>query len=287
MTKPMRSAITLESQWPRAINQRMLSAVEPPAISLAVKIEAVQRTFPGRVPIETIAGVSLHVESGEFLALLGPSGCGKSTLLRLIAGLDRPDAGMIQVDGKDPGQLPRGAIGYVFQDASLLPWRNVSENVELPLEIVGMAQSARREASVAAIRKVGLAEAATRYPAQLSGGMKMRASLARAMVTRPRLLLLDEPFAALDEINRQSLDEQLRKLWLETGITVVFVTHSIIEAAYLARRVVVLSKRPAHVVRDHIIDLPEERAGAIRVEPRFAQQLKVLYDALAQGTGAA
>ncbi len=251
--------------------------------ALGVKIIAVHRTFTGRKPVEALAGVDMEIEPGEFVALLGPSGCGKSTLLRLIAGLDQPDAGAVILDGQDPRRLRRGEIGYVFQDAGLLPWRDVTANVELPLEILGVAKAQRSEAALAAIRDVGIDDAADRYPAQLSGGMKMRASLARAIVTRPRLLLLDEPFAALDEISRHALDEQLRELWHETEITVVFVTHSITEAAYLARRAVVFSRRPARVVFDHVLALPDQRPASIRTEASFASEMHLLYDALAKG----
>jgi NitT/TauT family transport system ATP-binding protein len=247
---------------------------------MRVQLRRVRRAFhtsaEGRV--EAVADVSIAVESGEFVALLGPSGSGKSTLLRLIAGLDRPDEGAIELSGA--GSAGRPAIGFVFQDAHLLPWRDVLGNVELPLELLGQPGDARRDAARDAIARVGLADAIRRFPAQLSGGMRMRVSLARALVTRPRLLLLDEPFAALDEITRQQLDEDLRALWAQSGITVLFVTHSIAEAVFLAERAIVLTGRPARVALDRAIDLPGERNMALRSDARFGRELGVLHEAL-------
>ncbi len=181
-----------------------------------------------------------------------------------------------------------GSMAYVFQDAHLLPWRTVLQNVMLPLELRGRASRADgagdfRKRAEAALVQVGLQEALHRYPAQLSGGMRMRASLARALVTEPAMLLLDEPFAALDEITRQGLDEQLRELWLRRGMTVIFVTHAIHEATFLAQRAVVLSRRPARVVLDHAIDLPMQRDGLLRTTAEFAAQTRVLYEALVKG----
>jgi NitT/TauT family transport system ATP-binding protein len=247
----------------------------------AVSVRAVHRVFhtPGEADVAAVEGVDLAVAPGEFVAILGPSGCGKSTLLRMIAGLDEPDAGSIEIDGG----AGRSAIAYVFQDAHLLPWRTVLDNAALPLELLGRDAAERRDAARRAIQQVGLGDAADRFPAQLSGGMRMRVSLARALVTQPRLLLLDEPFAALDEITRQQLDDQLRALWRATGMTVLFVTHSIAEAVFLAERAVVLTRRPARVVLEHRIDLPPDRDAALRGDPRFANETRVLYEALARG----
>jgi NitT/TauT family transport system ATP-binding protein len=172
----------------------------------------------------------------------------------------------------------------VFQDAHLLPWRNVLRNVALPLEF--SRQHDRLPRARRAIEQVGLSDAAKRYPAQLSGGMRMRASLARALVNDPELLLLDEPFAALDEITRQQLDDQLRALWIDRGMTVMFVTHSIIEAAFLAGRAVVLSRRPGRIVLDHVLELPRERTPELRTDPVFAREMHVLFEALRTGGGA-
>jgi len=257
-----------------------------PRAGLGVELREVRRTFDvgAEGQVQAIDGVSLSVEAGEFVALLGPSGCGKSTLLRLVAGLDRPDAGSLRLWGSEDDEgWGRGDVAFVFQDAHLLPWRDVGSNVELPLELLGRPRAQRRAAAVAALERVGLADATRRFPAQLSGGMRMRASLARALVTEPRLLLLDEPFAALDEITRQTLDEQLRELWLATGMTVLFVTHSISEAAFLAERAVVLTRRPARVVLDHRLDLPKHRQEVLRTEPRFATEMRTLHDALGHG----
>jgi NitT/TauT family transport system ATP-binding protein len=225
--------------------------------------------------VAALDGVDLEVAPGEFVALLGPSGCGKSTLLRLIAGLDRADGGAVEVGG--------GGAAFVFQDAHLLPWRTVLDNVALPLELRGVAVAERLTQARAAIAEVGLGDAEGRRPAELSGGMRMRVSLARALVTRPRLLLLDEPFAALDELTRLRLDDQLRGLWLAQGMTVLFVTHSITEAAYLADRAVVFSPRPARIVADLRLDLPRERSTATRTEPAFALASRALLDALTGG----
>jgi NitT/TauT family transport system ATP-binding protein len=247
---------------------------------VAIALEDVHRTFRseagGEVP--ALAGIDLSVAAGDFVALLGPSGCGKSTLLRLVAGLDRPERGAVRGE--------TGRVGMVFQEAHLLPWRDVRANVALPLELLRVPAAERLRRTDAALQKVGLADAAERYPAELSGGMKMRASLARALVTEPRLLLLDEPFAALDELTRLALDDELRRLWRAAGVTVLFVTHSIAEAAYLAERVVVLSRRPARLVLDHRLALPAERAAALRAEPAFARETGVLQDALRRGAAA-
>ena len=242
-----------------------------PAAGTRVSITGVRRSFDNGVV--ALDNITLDVAGGEFVAILGPSGSGKSTLLRLIAGLDQPQVGQVSV-----GQ-PR--LAYVFQDAHLLPWRNVLSNVALPLELAGVPKELRRDAAMNAIEQVGLADAVTRYPAQLSGGMRMRASLARALVTDPSLFLLDEPFAALDEITRHRLDEQLRALWAQRRMTVVFVTHSIQEAAFLADRAVVLSRRPARVILDKRIDLPDERTEELRTTAAFARESHELHVALA------
>jgi len=250
--------------------------VTPTALSgITVDLQNIRRVFPG--PVTAVDGVDLHIAPGEFVAILGPSGCGKSTLLRIIAGLDTPDSGSVQAGS---GGNAHRSIGYVFQDAYLLPWRNALSNVALPLELVGVSRAARLAAAANAIKRVGLGDAIARYPAELSGGMRMRVSLARALVTNPSLLLLDEPFAALDEITRQELDEHLHKLWYERRMTVIFVTHSIIEATFLAQRAVVFSRRPARVILDHRLNLAVERTAAIRTDAQFAQQMRILFQAL-------
>lgn len=248
---------------------------------IGLMLRDVRRAFPeGGL---AVGGVTLDISPGEFVAMLGPSGCGKSTLLRTIAGLDRPTSGTLQLMDDGADHDTGRAIAYVFQDAHLLPWRNVLRNVVMPLELMGVPKAARNEAAMQAIEQVGLGDAAQRYPAQLSGGMRMRVSLARAMVTKPRLLLLDEPFAALDELTRQRLDEFLRELWAAAGMTVLFVTHSIGEAAFLADRAIVLTRRPARVVIDHRLALPRQRDGVTRTSEQYVREMRVLYEALERG----
>ncbi len=254
-------------------------AISAPVRGLGVVVDTVEKTFVGGV--QAVAALSLEVPGGQFLSLLGPSGCGKSTLLRLIAGLDWPTRGAICFSRSRTAQ----DVSFVFQDAHLLPWCNVLHNAALPLELAGVAKSERLDRAEAQLRQVGLADALHRYPAQLSGGMRMRVSLARAMVTSPSLLLLDEPFAALDEITRQHLDERLRQLWIERAMTVIFVTHSINEAAYLADRAIVFSARPARVMLDHdlTVRLPHVREASLRTTALFAEQMRALYVALEGG----
>jgi NitT/TauT family transport system ATP-binding protein len=232
----------------------------------------VRKAFDQVVVIE---GMDLEIAAGEFIALLGPSGCGKSTLLRMIARLAEPTAGSITIQPEEQFQT-----SFVFQDAHLLPWRNVLDNAALPLELMGVEREERYTTTRTTLQQVSLCEAADRYPAQLSGGMRMRASLARALVTKPRLLLLDEPFAALDEITRFRLDTQLRELWRIRGITVVFVTHSISEAAFLANRAVVLTKRGGGIKLDRRLDLPLERNDDLRMDPRLGREMTVLLSAM-------
>jgi NitT/TauT family transport system ATP-binding protein len=221
-------------------------------------ISKVGRRFPdGTVALRD---ASLRVESGDFIALLGPSGCGKSTLLRLISGLDRPDAGSLDWDG---GQAPAaGDIGFVFQDATLLPWASAEDNVFLPLRLRGISRQTAMPEVEAALARVGLTGFEKSRPRQLSGGMRMRVSIARALATRPRLLLMDEPFAALDEFTRHRLQNDLFALWQSIGCTIVFVTHSIYEAAFLARRIVLMTPRPGRISREIVSGLvpgPETR----------------------------
>ena len=249
---------------------------------VSITLAGVSRTFDGGSrPVEAVRGVSLEVPAGQFLSLLGPSGCGKSTLLRLVAGLDRPSDGEILTGGRaiTPDQR-RSGMAFVFQDAHLLPWRSVLHNVALPLELLGMQGVEGTRRALQAIQDVGLADAVDRYPAQLSGGMRMRVSLARALVTRPTLLLLDEPFAALDEITRQRLDEQLNALWQRSGMTVLFVTHSVWEAAFLSQRAIVLSSRPARVLADIAVPLGENRPASLRTETRYMDVMRQIQEVM-------
>jgi len=239
---------------------------------VALNLQGVRREFQdGHV---VIGSLDLNVDAGEFLAVLGPSGCGKSTLLRMIARLAEPDAGSIAFEPAQP------STAFVFQDAHLLPWRTVLDNAALPLELMGVAREERYAKARTVLAQVGLAEAEGRYPAQLSGGMRMRVSLARALVTQPRLLLMDEPFAALDEITRFGLEAQLRDLWRERGMTVVFVTHSISEAAFLANRAIVLARRGGVIKLDHRMDLPNERHNDLRSDPRLGLEMQTLLAAM-------
>ena len=265
---------------PRVIRSDMQPLKTVPASGIGVEIRGVRREFAGGVV--ALDGLSLDVPPGQFAVILGPSGCGKSTLLRLIAGLDRAQSGEIIIRGRSdaPPTAGRSDTAYVFQDAHLLPWRTVLQNAALPLELLHVDRKSRMKTAAQAIERVGLSDAAERYPNQLSGGMRMRVSLARALVTRPRLLLLDEPFAALDEITRQDLDEQLREIWATSGMTVVFVTHSTSEAVFLAERTIVLSRRPGRVVQDLPISLPGTRTIEVRSTPAFAKLTGLLFEAL-------
>ncbi|PCC74580.1 NitT/TauT family transport system ATP-binding protein [Nannocystis exedens] len=225
--------------------------------------------FPGGV--QALSGLDLVVRRGELLALIGPSGCGKSTLLRVAAGLAPPSEGGLTVAGEAPARArARRAVAFVFQDPTLLPWRSLHQNVRLPLELARVPLAEQNAAADAALALVGLSEFAAAAPAALSGGMKMRASLARALVTRPELLLLDEPFGALDELTRERLNDELLRLWERDRFTALAVTHSVAEAVLLGDRVVVLSGRPGRVVADIAVALPRPRRAALVGSPEFA-----------------
>ena len=216
--------------------------------------------------------VSLALADNEFVSLIGPSGCGKSTLLRLIAGLAAPSAGEIDWWGSPSRDTPasRQQVVFVFQSPTLMPWARVAENVRLPLELKSVPRVEIAARVAQALKIVGLDGFERHYPHQLSGGMRMRVSIARALVNEPRLLLMDEPFGALDEITRHRLDEQLMHLWLERRFSALFVTHSIYEAVYLSTRVLVMSARPGRIVGEVPIDEPFPRSAGFRVTERFA-----------------
>lgn len=249
-----------------------LIALNTSMTGVALELREVRRIFTPGIPV--IESLNLSIAAGEFLAILGPSGCGKSTLLRMIADLAPPDGGSVH---KEPAG---SSIGFVFQDAHLLPWRNVLDNAALPLELRGESRDVRYGAARSILAQVGLAEAESRYPAELSGGMRMRVSLARALVTNPALLLLDEPFAALDEITRFNLEVQLRELWQRRGMTVIFVTHSISEAAFLANRAVVMARRGGKIRLDHRMELPDERNNELRATAAFGREMSQLLTAM-------
>jgi NitT/TauT family transport system ATP-binding protein len=226
-------------------------------------------------PVHALSGINLDVARGEFVSLIGPSGCGKTTLLRLIADLERPSAGSIQVNGLSPDEArKRRAYGYVFQSAALYPWRSIARNVALPLEVMGVPRAERAERVKKNLDLVNLAGFERKFPWQLSGGMQQRASIARALSFDPALLLMDEPFGALDEIVRDHLNEQLLELWAKTQKTVIFVTHSIPEAVFLSTRIVVMSPRPGRIHDVIESSLPSKRTLDIRETPEF---LKVAH----------
>ena len=216
--------------------------------------------------------VDLDIHAGEFLTLVGPSGCGKSTLLHLVAGLSRPSTGSIGWWGgafdETGGEGRR--IAFVFQAPTLMPWASVATNVRLPLDLAGVARSDANAAVAGALARVGLAQANDRLPRELSGGMKMRASIARALVTKPDLLLMDEPFGALDEFTRQRLDRELLELWSTHRLTIVFVTHSIQEAIFLSTRVAAMGAHPGRVLAEWHVEEPYPRSDAFRLSPAFA-----------------
>ena len=243
------------------------------------------RGFGLRHPAGVLAldRVDLDVSPGEFVALVGPSGCGKSTLLRAIAGLVRGCAGELRVAGLAPDLARKqwGRQAFVFQDPTLLPWRSVRANVALPLELGAAATAASSRAAVdRALELVGLADFADVHPAELSGGMRMRASLARALVTRPALLLLDEPFGALDERTREHLDDELLRLWQRDGFAALAVTHSLAEALWLADRVLVMRPRPGRIVHTLHVDLPRPRPPDLQTRPEFTALLARLRAAV-------
>src|SRR5580765_630936 len=241
------------------------------APSLAVSCRDLRvRFYTPRRAITALQGLSLDVAAGEFLTLLGPSGCGKSTFLRVVADLIQPDDGEIRVFGAAPEAARlRRDIGFVFQDPALLPWRSALANVELPLQ-VAVSRARRGKATPRELLElVGLKGSEAAYPHELSGGMRQRVAIARALASDPKILLMDEPFGALDEITRDRLNEELRRVWRELGITVLFVTHSIHEAAYLGQRVLMMAANPGRVRAIVPVTLPTERTLATRESPEF------------------
>jgi NitT/TauT family transport system ATP-binding protein len=227
-----------------------------------VGVRGVSKVFANGV--EALAGVTLDIEAGEFLSVLGPSGCGKSTLLRLIAGLIQPSAGTIE------SSVGKADLGFVFQEPTLMPWATALANVALPLKLRGMAAGEREARSARALADVGLKGFERAWPRELSGGMKMRVSIARALVTGPRLLLMDEPFAALDEITRHRLNADLLDLWQRTGVTVIFVTHSVFESVFLSQRIAVMAAGPGRVLSELSIAAPYPRNESFRTSAEYA-----------------
>jgi NitT/TauT family transport system ATP-binding protein len=255
--------------------------VADPVIS-ARGLSLVFRTDDG--PVHALSDVNIDVAPGEFVSLIGPSGCGKTTLLRVIADLEQPTGGQIRVNGVTPQQarLARD-YGYVFQAPALYPWRTIEGNVMLPLQIMGMPKAERRERARRQLAMVNLSGFERKFPWQLSGGMQQRASIARALAFEPKLLLMDEPFGALDEIVRDHLNEQLLKLWGATRKTVVFVTHSIPEAVFLSTRIVVMSPRPGRITDIVECDLGPDRPLEIRETPEFLRIAQRVREGLRAG----
>jgi NitT/TauT family transport system ATP-binding protein len=243
-----------------------------------VRVHDVSQVFANGV--RALAGASLDIVAGEFLSVLGPSGCGKSTLLRLIAGLAEPTAGSIEwAEG-------RPDLGFVFQEPTLMPWTTALANVALPLKLRGVARSERESRAAEALAGVGLQGFEKSYPRELSGGMKMRVSIARALVTAPKLLLMDEPFAALDEITRRRLNTDLLELWQRTRFTAVFVTHSVFESVFLSQRIVVMSARPGRVRSELAIPAPYPRSEAFGTSADYAALCRLASAQLSEAMAA-
>ena len=260
------------------------TAAPPLATGLpVVALNGVGKTFANGVV--ALDRLDLDVRPGEFVSLLGPSGCGKSTALRIIAGLSEPSSGRIEWPPADAASAasPR-RIGFVFQEPTLMPWATVAANVRLPLKLAGLEPDAPARVD-GALARVGLASFAQSYPRELSGGMKMRTSIARALVTEPTLLLMDEPFAALDEITRFRLNNDLLSLWQSLGKTVVFVTHSVFESVYLSQRVVVMTPRPGRVFTELAIDAPYPRDERFRTSADYAGYCRQVSEGLASAMG--
>jgi NitT/TauT family transport system ATP-binding protein len=275
---------------PKGASRRTPEAAAPPLEVIAppvVVLRGVTKRFASG--LEALAGVDLAVARGEFLSILGPSGCGKSTLLRIVAGLSAPTGGSceLRLGGAPWKPALAGHIGFVFQDPTLMPWSTVAANVELPFRIArrgrlaGRVRSAERDRVAAALGAVGLAGFERAYPHQLSGGMKMRVSIARALVTGPELLLLDEPFAALDEITRLALNDDLLRLWELHRPTILFVTHSVFESVYLSTRIAVMTARPGRIAADLPLSLAQPRERGVRMSPAYAAMCEKVSAALA------
>jgi NitT/TauT family transport system ATP-binding protein len=249
-----------------------------------VSINGVSKRFAGGTV--ALEGIDLEIESGEFVSLIGPSGCGKSTLLRIIGDLIEPTAGGVSVNGKPARQARRDHdYGIVFQDSVLYEWRTVARNIALPLELAGWERQRRRKRVEEMLALVELQGFADHHPWQLSGGMQQRVSIARALSFDPALLLMDEPFGALDEMTRERLNAELLRIWEASRSTIVFVTHSIAEAVFLSTRVAVMSPRPGRISRIIPVDLPQPRTAATREEPRFFELATEVREALHLGGG--
>ncbi len=281
---PMPVPMPMHTPDPLAIDARVQGAAfSPPAI----QVLSAEKTYPDGT--RALLPVDLRIERGEFVSLLGPSGCGKSTLLKMVAGLLEPSEGRVMLWGR-PAAGPAAALGkpdlsFVFQSPTLMPWANVRTNVRLPLDLAGVVRAVADAQVDDVLRLVGLQKFAGALPRALSGGMQMRVSIARGLVTRPSVLLMDEPFGALDEITRHRLDSDLLRLWAANGLTVVFVTHSIHEAVFLSRRVVMMAARPGRVVEEFVIDEPYPRDPSFMVSPQFSRHARRLQQSLQHASG--
>ena len=267
-----------------------LSTAAPPAGAaspVAVSVRGASLVYPtADTPVQALSDVSLDIRQGEFISLIGPSGCGKTTLLRVIADLEHITGGEVLVNGLSPhaARLAR-AYGYVFQAPALFPWRTVLANVMLPLQIQGRTKAEAEAIAREQLGRVGLKGFERKYPWQLSGGMQQRVSIARALGFEPKILMMDEPFGALDEITRDDLNDQLQRLWQRERRTVVFVTHSIAEAVYLSTRIVVMSPRPGRILKVIDSTLPDERHLGLRDTPEFMALAHEVREGLADGHG--
>ena len=246
-----------------------------------VSMEQLEKVYPnGTIAVQ---GVDLEAGAGEFICFVGPSGCGKSTIFKMIAGLEQPTGGHLEIFGKNPDDARKqNEIAFVFQEHTLLPWSTVEANVMLPLALRKVPKPERREAAHRALRLVGLSDYVKALPRELSGGMKMRVSIARALVSRPKLLLMDEPFGALDAITRDQMNIELQRIWMSTRNTVLFVTHGIAEAVFLGDEVMVFSPRPGRIARTLRIDLPRPRPLSIRETKAFGDYVAEIRDLFQQ-----
>jgi NitT/TauT family transport system ATP-binding protein len=256
----------------------IVDAAHAEVTGIMLALHNVAKIFPNGV--EALAGFGMRLRAGELVSLLGPSGCGKSTVLRIIAGLTEPSSG--NVEWRDSIRAAR-QLGFVFQEPTLMPWATVARNVALPLRLQGGSRNA--DAVNGVLARVGLSDFAGKYPRELSGGMKMRASIARALVIEPNLLLMDEPFAALDEITRFRLNNDLLALWEALQKTIVFVTHSVFESVYLSQRVIVMTPRPGRVFAELLIEAPYPRDERFRTSAAYAASCRRVSEALAQSMG--
>jgi NitT/TauT family transport system ATP-binding protein len=258
------------------------TTTQAPIVIEAEKINIIFNTADN--PVIALSDVDLTVQKGDFVSLIGPSGCGKTTLLRAIADLAPLSSGTLRINGMTPDEARRNrAYGYVFQAPALFPWRNVIKNVTLPLELMGIPKPERDQRAIENLALLGLKDFGSKFPWQLSGGMQQRVSIARALSFKPSLLLMDEPFGALDEITRDSLNLHVHKLWSQTGMTSVFVTHSIPEAVFLSTRIVVMSARPGRVLRIIESNLPTHRTLEMRDTPEFVAVAHQVREALREG----